>query len=315
MNSESHTFSIESKQYDISVHRQLNNTEVAVRLLIPAYIFNSVSFRILEVCIGSILKNTHENYEIWVIDNNSPPRYSELLKEIGGINLIVNHTEPIDPLKNLHQGKFSFFDKVQNFVGKVPKLSQLSNGAYANAVGLELGCRVINQDSRLVFTMHSDTLVLKSNWLTFLKSRLTDRVRAVACWKDNIRVNALHIGGLLFDFTLFKNFEMNLLPNINSSRFPDRPEYDVGDFVTIKLLDRGYDIYSCKNTYNDPSMVDLIPKKNPLRKLHSDRCFDDEGDLFFAHMGRGTPKAKGIYNQKGKTYPEEWINYAEHYVL
>ncbi len=54
---------------------------------------------------------------------------------------------------------------------------------------------------------------------------------------------------------------------------------------------------------------------NPLRDLHSDKCFDDEGDLFFAHMGRGTPKAKGIYNQKGKTYPEEWINYAEHYVL
>ena len=193
--------------------------------------------------------------------------------------------------------------------------SQLNNGAYANAVGLELGCAFINQDTKLVFTMHSDTLVLKKGWLSFLMSKLNEKVRAVACWTDNIRVNALHIGGLLFDYSLFRSFNMDFLPNIDKARFPDRPEYDVGDLITLKLSDNGYNYYSCKNTYNDPSLVEVIPDNHPLKNIHSDRCFDDEGDLFFAHMGRGTSKSSGTYKQEGKTYPREWIVFAEKYIL
>ena len=54
---------------------------------------------------------------------------------------------------------------------------------------------------------------------------------------------------------------------------------------------------------------------NPLRDLHSDKCFEGGDNLYFAHMGRGTPKEKNTYYQKGKTYPKEWINFAEQYVL
>jgi glycosyltransferase involved in cell wall biosynthesis len=315
VNSEALTYSLESKEYKVTVHSRHQSRSDTVKIIIPVYLFNEESFRISEVCIESVINNTPENHEIWVVDNNSTNNYSKLLNEIIGINLIANHTEPIDPLVNLDRADASIFGKMKNLIMSPSQPSQLNHGAYANAVGLELGCNFINQDTKLVFTMHSDTLVLKKGWLSFLMSKLNDKVRAVACWTDIIRVNALHIGGLLFDYSLFRSLNMDFLPNIGKSRYPDMPEYDVGDLITLKLLENGYDHYSCKNTYNDPSLVEIIPDNHPLKNIHSDRCFDEEGELFFAHMGRGTPKSRGTYKQKGKTYPKEWIQFAEDYVL
>jgi len=317
MNSQDIIYSIEDKEYDVTIYSRSQKGPDSVKIIIPVYIFNEESFRIAKVCIESVKTHTIEKHEIWVVNNNSSNKYSELLKQIKGINLIENHTEPIDPLFNSNRGdSSSLFKKIKNLIMmSTPLTSQLNTGAYANAVGLELGCALINQDTKLIFTMHSDTLVLKKGWLSFLMSKLNENVRAVACWEDRIRVNALHIGGLLFDYSIFCTLDMNFLPNIGKSRFQDRPEYDVGDLISLKLLKAGYDNVSCKNTYNDPSLVATIPDNHPLKNIHSDRCFDEEGDLFFAHLGRGTTKSLGAYKQQGKTYPEEWINFAYKYVL
>jgi hypothetical protein len=315
MSEDCQSIQVDGKVYDISILRQIYTDVDAVRIIVPVYIFNDESFHIFRACIESIKKYTQINHEIWVVDNNSPPKFSSLLTQFEGINLVINHTEPINPHKQISGGNRKWKNWIRSIIGNLRNPSQLKDGSYANAIGLELACRVIDEETKLLFTMHSDTLILKAGWLSYLKSKMTERIRGVACLKDKIRVNALHISGLLFDYTLFKELKMDFLPNIRQSLSPDIPEYDVGDLITIRLLEHSYEVFTCKNTYNKPSLVESIPAGNPLRELHSDRCFDDESDIFYIHMGRGTLKAKGTYHQVGKTYPKQWINFAERFVL
>jgi len=150
-------------------------------------------------------------------------------------------------------------------------------------------------------------LVCRSGWLGFLVSKIDNRVRGASVSHDPSRVKAMHASGFLFDFSLFKKLNMNFLPGL--------PDYDVTDLVTVRLREAGYDYYVCKNTFNHPEMIDTMKSDNRLRKMYCDRVFDDEGNVIYIHLGRGTPKSAGKYTKPGKTYPEQWINYADKYLL
>ena len=109
---------------------------------------------------------------------------------------------------------------------------------------------------------------------------------------------------------------MSFMPNMRQERYPNLPEYDVGDDITIKLKSIGYDIYHPRNTFNNPSLVELIDKKSPFYQLASDRCFDEENEIFYMHLGRGTHKSEGTYTSKNqKTTAEEWIRFAEKHLI
>ncbi len=164
--------------------------------------------------------------------------------------------------------------------------------------------------------MHSDTLVTKYGWLSHLKSKLSERVRAAAFRRDPNRVHALHIGGLLLDFTLFEPLQMSFLPNMRQERYRNMPEYDVGDQITLKLREHGFEVYVSPNTFDDPESSERIGPSSPFRLLPCDRAFDDDEDVFYLHMGRGTPKAVGTYPRNtSKVNPEQWIEFAEEHLL
>ncbi|MEJ2147961.1 MAG: hypothetical protein P8Z40_00625 [Chloroflexota bacterium] len=83
----------------------------------------------------------------------------------------------------------------------------------------------------------------------------------------------------------------------------------------MALREHGYGEFACRNTHTEPELVSWIPADEPLRHLHADRAFDDERNVIFTHLGRGTPKSLGAYDKPGKTYPKQWLAYAEEYVL
>jgi len=184
---------------------------------------------------------------------------------------------------------------------------QLSFGSYANAVGLELAAKLIDPETHYMFVMHNDVLVCRTGWLSFLLSKLGGQVRGAAVSQSPARVKVMHVSGFLFDFRLFNTLKMNFLPNM--------PHYDVGDLVSIRLRESGYEHYVCRNTFNHPQTCELIPPTHPLREMYCDRVFDDDGNMIYLHLGRGTPKAIGNYSKAGKTYPEQWIRYADSYLL
>ncbi|UZJ39122.1 hypothetical protein OO185_04100 [Prosthecochloris sp. SCSIO W1102] len=303
------TLNIDNHNYSISISQKTANDADSIKILIPVYMLSKQGYEIFRVCIESLKRNTQENHEIWIIDNNSPTKYSKKLSKIKNINIITNKTEPINKRIITKRKKKRTFN-INFFLKGKKKKSQLSDGSYANAIALEIGSRIINQKTRYVLAMHSDILVTRKKWLTYLKSKLSNEVRAVGCFKDNIRINALHISGLLFDFQLFKSLEVDFLPNIKQRLSKERPEYDVGDLISLRFLQNNYKLFCCKNTHNNPN---LLPKtsESSIFNLNTDRSFDDNDNIIFMHLGRGTPKSINKYKKNNKTTARQWIKFAD----
>ena len=52
-------------------------------------------------------------------------------------------------------------------------------------------------------------------------------------------------------------------------------------------------------------------KENYFKELKVDHCLDDDNNVIFLHLGRGTPKTTGNYKGNIKTSIEQWIDFAE----
>lgn len=296
---------IDHRPYDISVTQRTPNAPESIKILIPAYMMSQEGFDIVRVCIASIQKHTPENHEIWVIDNNSAAEYSKKLQEIRGISIVRNKTEPIN-----HRLKNRKENLLKRLFTTRATASQLSDGSYANAIALEIGCKVINASTNLVLALHSDTLVTRENWLTYLLGKMDADTRAASFFRDKRRIKALHVSGLLFDFQLFRNLNMNFLPNIRQLLSETMPEYDVGDHITKTLKEHGYRVFHCRNTKNDPESVGIDTFEIP-DAIDSDRAFDDENHIVFMHLGRGTPKSISQYNKANKVNASAWVAFAD----
>ena len=119
---------------------------------------------------------------------------------------------------------------------------------------------------------------------------------------DNTRTRdgVLHVLGYMVDFQVFRKLELNFFPNL--------PDYDVGDEVTVKLREAGYDVFACRNSLWNPDLVSLIPDSSVLRHLNVDRSFDDDDDVIFLHLGRGVRRSSGNHT-RGVTI-EGWLSAA-----
>ena len=287
--------------YHVEVIRRRRESPSAPRLITVCYNPTAIGVEVTRVGVESILRHTPGRYELWVVDNASPPELSAWLRSIEGVNVVLNHTPPVPPDKRGWRARLG--------LRRIRPQEQMSFGSYANAVGLELGAWAIEPDVEQVFVMHNDVLALRDNWLSYLQSKLSQQVRAASMVQDTAegRIRALHVSGLLFDFTLFHELGMSF--------YPQPPRLDVGDRISAVLRAHGYGEFVCRNTFNEPELVEWIPEDDPLRRIHADRAFDDDRNVIFAHLGRGTPKATGHYKKPGKTYPEEWVRFAREVVL
>lgn len=129
---------IDNRRYEVEVLRRVDNGPEAIRILIPTLMPNKLAQRLTEVCVKSIKKYTLENHEIWVVDNNSPEEFNQWLYKDTTINVVLNCTEPVPPKKQ-KSGLFKFISKEKSG-------EQCKDGSYANAIGLELGVRCIDEN-------------------------------------------------------------------------------------------------------------------------------------------------------------------------
>jgi hypothetical protein len=284
---------VRGRPYRISLIRRATAPVDAPRLVIVSYLRAETNELLLRACIQSIRRFTHTAYELWVVDNNSAPTRIEWLSQQPDINLVLNRTTPFE-------GKRTVLQRMG--LSRVPADAQVKTGSFANAVALEIAAQLVDPGSKLMFTMHSDTLVCNDGWLTFLMSRLDSHTRGAAVLRDRIRVNAMHVCGMLFDYQLFRKLAMNF--------FPDPPNYDVGDLITIRLREAGCGYYVCPNTYNNPALDDKIDVSDPLRQMHCAKTFNDNGDVIYLHLARGTWKGSGTYRESLITTADDWLAYA-----
>jgi len=156
-------------------------------------------------------------------------------------------------------------------------------------------------------SLHMDALPCRAGWLSFLRSKLSDGIAAAGVRMDTTRTpdGVLHVLGYMVDFQLLKRLKLSF--------FPDLPQLDVGDNVTVKLREAGYKVFACLNTVWAPELVAKIPLSSPLRDLHVDRSFDDNGNVIFLHLGRGLRRSSGEH-RKGTT-AEAWIDFVDTVLL
>jgi hypothetical protein len=281
---------IDGRVYNITVIRKTCADLSAPRLVIPAYQPNSKAKEILRVCIEGIQRYTDKGtYELWVVDNNSPRNNAEWLVDQPGINLVLSRTKPVPRERRGLRTPLSFL------------ISQEAWGSYANAVGLELGRSAIDPDSRYLMTLHMDTTPFHTNWLEYLKSQIHGKTVAagVCLEKNRTPEGVLHILGAMIDFQRLKEERLDFMPHL--------PNYDVGDEITVGFRRAGYDVFACRNTYENPEYSENIPPYFLARSLNVMRVFDDEWNVIFMHLARGLPKASDRYPGR-TTSVDDWIN-------
>jgi len=281
--------------YRVEVLRRVNSEPGVVRLLIPAYQPNESAQAILRTCVESIKKFTsHDQYELWIVDNNSPLRYAKWLYGLKDVNVILNRTEPRPPDERTLVKRLAFMR------------NQTKWGSYANAVGIELALRCISEDTSYVMTLHMDTMCCHPDWLDYIRSKMTERTRVAGVCLEHHRTpeGVVHILGCMYDYQTAKQ--------LGANTFPDLPHIDVGDRITIEMRKAGYEVFVCKNTYNSPEIADTLPASSPFRVINVVRVLNDSGDVIFMHLGRGIPKAGNYYYGKTSS-ADKWVDFFRRY--
>lgn len=279
---------IDRQPYRVEVTRNVVQSPAAPKLIIVSHIINDVGKSLLKACLDGVKHFTPETHEVWVVDNNSPRENLVWLLERDDVNVALNRVEPIPPDVDIAP------------VTNNGKQDQKNWGSYANAIGLEIGIRLVDPLSKHVMLMHMDTCPSYPGWLSFLTSKIVGPVRAAGVRLDKSRTpdGVLHVLGYVVDYQLFRKLGLDFFPNL--------PELDVGDKVTVKLREFGYDVFSCKNTMWSPELDGEIPLSSPLKGLRVDRAFDDNGNVIFLHLGRGVRRSTGEH--KAGISLEEWLD-------
>jgi len=264
---------IDNNLYDVFVREKIFSRREAVRIVVVSYQPNRYSSELLKLFIESIKKFTDSDYELWVVDNNSPAGNIEWIDDVKDINTAFIRTEP-------------------------------GGGAsYANALALEIATRLINPGTGYLVCFHEDVVVCRYGWLSYMLFRVDGKVKAAGFRLTTARVpeGVLHVCGYMIDFQLFRKLELSFLPEL--------PQFDVGDKAIYLLRKNGFDIFHTPNTFDSPGLVSLIPKAMEAYDLNVTRSFNDRNEIIYMHLGRGIPKAKGEYKNKEKSSSEQWSGY------
>jgi hypothetical protein len=280
---------IDGRAYPVEVMRMVSLPAEAPRLAVVSRQLNRAAMDLVRVCIQAVQYFTPEPHELWVVDNNSPRENVEWLRELPNVNLAFSRTDPRPP-------------HAEDTGNAADPGAQLTWDSYSNAIALEIAVRLIDPRSAYFMSMHMDTMPCRSGWLSHLRSKIQGKVGASGVRLDKTRTpeGVLHVLGYVVDFQLFRRLGLDFLPEL--------PAFDVGDRVTTRLRQEGYEVFACPNTLWEPELISTIPASSPLSTFHVDRSFDDEGNVIFLHLGRGVRKSLGVH-QRGTT-PEEWVRIA-----
>lgn len=282
--------------YRVLLKKQIHKDPDVPRIIIPAYQPNQTAVQILQTCLQSIQICTDpQEFELWVIDNCSPSSNTKWLLEWPDINVALCLSQPLPPEQRGLLSRLLFWKTQKNW------------GSYANAIGLEIGMRLIDPDCKYLLTMHMDTMACHPDWLKVFQSMLNDRVRAAGVCMEHLRHpdGVLHVLGLLADFQKMKELKVDF--------FPDLPQVDVGDKVTLIFREAGLEVKECRNTYKMAEVVECLSDDSPFRQFNVMRVLDDKDRVIFMHLGRGIRKSDNTY--VGETAAaEEWIHFYRRHI-
>jgi hypothetical protein len=131
--------------WEVEVLRRCIEPPSAPRLIAVCYNQTGVGVEITRAMIESIYRYTPAPHELWIVDNASPPEYSDWLRSVEDVNVVFNHTPPV-PSSQVGW-------RVRLGLQRLQPGAQMNHGSYANGIGLELGAWAIDPNTEQVFVM------------------------------------------------------------------------------------------------------------------------------------------------------------------
>lgn len=247
-----------------------------VDVIVPT--FKSTKF--VECLIKSFVKfNKDYNLKFYIVENSDFTSDNSYVESLAKNVVVVNNKDDLSKYTN-------FF------------------GSYCNASACELGLKLSSSD--LVFLCHNDVVATKENWLESLHQKLLSGCAAASFIQDKIRINALHISGILTTRSIATNVNLFCRLDPNGAML-----LDVGDEITEYCRKNDLPIFCHKNTHNSLELVEKV--KPPFDSINVVRCLDENDDVIFMHCGRGTPKILGRYSGKGSS-ADDWVSFVNRHL-
>ena len=228
---------------------------------------------LIKSMIESFEKFKPEDLEITyvIVENSSDTSYKENTKKLAKNVIWINHEEG------------------ENY--------QSSHG---HGMAFDIGKESCKED--YTFVCHSDTCVTSQKFFLDFFNKADEGFDLVGVCYDAHpdRIQAVHCSGYLVRTEILKSTTM----------LPDLPKYDTTDFVTKYCRDNNIKIHTFENTYNNPDITYEI--NEPFRswgpKCGVDRCVNENKEVIFMHLGRGTSKQQNVYNTPGKMNHTQWVH-------
>jgi len=179
----------------------------------------------------------------------------------------------------------------------------------ANAVAIAAALERVKSD--YVFICHNDVVACHDDWLKFLFDKVDKQGYSVCGFvKDNQRMSAIHISGLLTKTKIAK--DVSMFPVYDS--YTGKQIADVGDLLTGHCRNNDLKYFCCRNTHNDEDLQGIC--KAPFDGLYFvDRALNDQDEVIFLHLGRGTPKTFGSYHKANRLNLRGWADFVEDNIL
>ena len=169
----------------------------------------------------------------------------------------------------------------------------------ANASGLEKGLEYVKTE--YVFLCHNDVVACHDDWMSYLLSKIDKETPLVGVREHD---NAAHVIGVLVKTDIAKSVSM----------YPKLDCWDVGDKLTHYCVENNLNYFICKNTNNDPDAAEKI-KTEKYKNVNIDRVLNDNYEVFYMHLGRGTDKQYNLYHKPNKMLLPGWVEFVNRFVL
>ena len=203
-----------------------------------------------------------------------------------------------EKFKKTHNFRYIIVENSNSEAGRDKLLRDFSNlvwiqnptnlrGSDAVAIAFERGMEIV--EAKYVFMCHNDVMACSESWMDYFISKIEDGCSLVGAMQDAGRIKAVRQSGLLVESEIARSVSLYPVHNNDGVQI-----LDVGDSLTKFCRDNSLNYFVCNNTFNSPELVDLI-KEEKYKNMHIDRAFDNDGNVIFMHLGRGTRKHSGNY--------------------
>lgn len=176
--------------------------------------------------------------------------------------------------------------------------------AWGNAEAIEIGLQ--NSNTEYVFICHNDVAACTKNWMHLMFEKVEQGCEMVALRFDNPeneRIGALHVSGLLIN----REIANKVSPYPEWCDDSQSWKLDVGDAYTRHFRDNDLKYYCFRNTHNKNINEKSLQK--PYDCVTFDRAVDDNNNVIYMHLGRGSLKEAGHYYKKNNI--GQWCDFID----